>query len=157
MTSVYLLHIHLVQVLFVHLASSILSDALLLMTAAASMVYLFQEHALKTKKQIISLPSIQSIDTIGLALLINAFAFMSIGIVAGSWMAFQEWGEKWYLDPRQIWSMANWTLFAFVLIARAWVGWRGRRAVLTTLSGVTLVLIGFFVIHYLSWSQHAQF
>ncbi len=120
------------------------------------MLYLFQEHTLKSKKQVISLPSIQAIDALGLALLINAFIFMTIGIVAGSWMAFQEWGTYWYLDPRQLWSLGTWGLFAFVLMARAWVGWRGRLAVLTTLTGVSLVLIGFFVIHYLSWSQHAR-
>jgi ABC-type transport system involved in cytochrome c biogenesis permease subunit len=143
-------------VLFVHLASSILSDLLLLFTAAASMLYLFQEHTLKAKKQVISLPSIQAIDTLGLALLINAFIFMTIGIIAGSYMAYEQWGRYWYLDPRQLWSLSTWCLFAFLLIARAWVGWRGRRAVLTTLAGVSLVLAGFFVTHYLSWSHHAR-
>ncbi|MBL4818623.1 MAG: cytochrome c biogenesis protein CcsA [Deltaproteobacteria bacterium] len=140
--------------LFVHLVTAIVSDVLLMLTALTSILYLLQEHALKASKQVIALPSIQSIDLFGLRLLVTAFILMTIGIGAGSWMAYEQWGIYWYLDPRQLWSMANWALFAFVLLARFWVGWRGRRAVMTTLVGVTLVLVGFFVMHYLSWSQH---
>lgn len=145
------------KMLLVHLASAIISDVLLMLTAVTSLVYLYQEHALKYRKQIVALPSIQAIDLLALRLLIAAFILMTMGILAGSWMAYEQWGENWYLDPRQLWSMLNWALFAFVLLARFWVGWRGRLAVLTTLFGTTLVLIGFFVLHCFSWSRHAEF
>jgi ABC-type uncharacterized transport system permease subunit len=141
-------------VLLVHLFSAIASDILLMLTAVTSLLYLRQDYFLKHRKRIISLPSIQSIDTLSLRLLISAFVLMTFGILAGSVLAYQEWGGRWYLDPRQIWSMVNWVVFAFVLLARFWVGWRGRSAVLITLTGVTLVMIGFFALHYFNWSQH---
>lgn len=145
------------RVLLIHLFSAIASDILLMLTAVTSMLYLRQDDSLKNKKQIIALPSIQAIDTLGLRLLISAFIFMTIGIVAGSYLAYSEWGLTWYLDPRQLWSMANWVVFAFVLLARFWVGWRGRLAVLITLTGVTLMLVGFLTLHYFNWSQHHGF
>lgn len=140
--------------LIVHLFSAIASDVLLMLTAITSLLYLRQDYCLKNKKQIIALPSIQSIDLLGLRLLISAFILMTLGICAGSVLAYRQWGSHWYLDPRQIWSMVNWVVFACVLWARFWVGWRGRLAVCVTLAGVTLVMIGFFALHSFNWSQH---
>ncbi|MEI6806226.1 MAG: cytochrome c biogenesis protein CcsA [Myxococcaceae bacterium] len=140
--------------LFVHLSSAIASDILLMLTAVTSLLYLRQDYVLKNRKKIVSLPSIQAVDTLGLVLLITAFVLMTLGIVAGSWLAFKQWGTYWYLDPRQLWSMSNWVLFAIVLLARFWVGWRGRLAVLITLMGVTLMLIGFLTLNYFNWSHH---
>ena len=74
--------------------------------------------------------------------------------MAGSIMAYQEWGPHWYLDPRQIWSTVTWLLFAVVLIARATVGWRGRKAALVTLVGTSLVVIGLLVLNYGIWTRH---
>lgn len=125
-----------------------------MLTAVTSLLYLRQDYCLKYKKKIIALPSIQSIDAFGLRLLISAFVFMTIGIIAGSFLAYNQWGSRWYLDPRQIWSMLNWCVFAVVLMARFLVGWRGRLAVIITLIGVTLMLIGFLTLHYFNWSQH---
>lgn len=142
------------DVLIIHLFTAIASDVLLLLTAMTSALYLRQDYFLKHRKKIISLPSIQSIDNLGLKLLISAFIFMTVGILAGSVLAYEQWGSHWYLDPRQIWSMVNWAVFAVVLMARFWVGWRGRTAVLITLSGVTLMLLGFWALHYFDWSQH---
>ena len=143
--------------LFLHLFSSLASDILLLATATASLFYLRQNYCLKTQKKIISLPSIQALDNWILRLLISAFALMSLGIVAGSILAYQQWGRYWYLDPRQIWSVVNWFVFAVVLLTRFLVGWRGPRAVWVTLSGVTLMMLGFLMLHYFSWSQHHGF
>ncbi len=127
-----------------------------MLTAVTSLLYLYQDHTLKYRKQVVALPSIQAMDLWSLRLLIAAFVLMTFGILAGSRLAFEQWGDGWYLDLRQLWSIANWALFAFVLLARFLVGWRGRLAVLTTLGGVTLVLLGFFVLHYFSWSRHAE-
>lgn len=140
--------------LLIHLLSALISDVLLIFTAGASLLYLRQDYLLKYRKRIVSLPSIQRIDGVGLGLLISAFSFMTVGIIAGSYLAYRDWGAYWYFDPRQVWSLLNWVLFAFVLMARFLVGWRGRLAVIITLSGVTLMLIGFLTLHYFSWSQH---
>lgn len=125
-----------------------------MLTAVASLLYLRQDYCLKHRKRVISLPSIQAIDTLGLRLLIGAFILMTLGIIAGSLLAYAQWGSRWYLDARQIWSLVNWVVFAFVLLARFWVGWRGRSAVIITLTGVTLVMVGFFALHYFNWSRH---
>lgn len=128
-----------------------------MLSAVASVLYLRQDYCLKNRKKIISLPSIQAIDAFGLRLLISAFILMSIGIVAGSFLAYAQWGSYWYVDPRQIWSLTNWGVFAAVLIARFRVGWRGRSAVIITLIGVTIMLVGFLALHYFTWSRHYAF
>ena len=143
--------------LLFHLISAIASDMLLMLTAMISILYLWQDYCLKYRKKLVALPSIQALDTLGLYLLITAFVLMTFGICAGSYLAYNQWGKYWYLDPRQLWSLANWTVFGFLLLARFLVGWRGRRAVQITLFGVTWVLAGFFLLHYFSWSRHAGF
>lgn len=145
------------MLLWVHLGFALASDVLLVLTAIISLAYLIQDHLLKTKKlnlDWLHLPSIQVLDEIGLKILTLSFLMMTIGIVAGSLLAQQYWGPGWYLDIRQIWSTTTWLLFAVVLLARLTVGWRGRRAALVTLVGVTFVLTGLFILNYVSWTKH---
>lgn len=145
------------MLLWVHLGFALAADVLLVLTAIISLAYLIQDHLLKNKKlnlDWLHLPSIQVLDEIGLKLLTLSFLMMTIGIIAGSLLAQQHWGPGWYLDIRQIWSTATWLLFAVVLLARFTVGWRGRRAALVTLVGVTFVITGLFILNYVSWTKH---
>ncbi len=145
------------MLLWMHLGFSLASDVLLVLTAVVSLAYLIQDHLLKNKKVTLSwlhLPSIQVLDEVGLKILTLSFLLMTIGICTGSLLAKRYWGPGWYLDIRQIWSTATWLLFAVVLLARFTVGWRGRRAALVTLVGVTFVITGLFILNYVSWTKH---
>lgn len=90
-------------------------------------------------------------------MLAASFVLMSLGIVAGSVLAHLSWGPYWYLDPRQVWSMLIWLLFAAVLLLRYWVGFRGRKAAMVTLVGVTLMLIGVLGVDYSAATKHPNF
>lgn len=143
--------------LWVHLSFALVADALLIIAALLSSIYLVQDYLLKSKrtKYIWSyFPSINLLDELCLKLLIISFACMTIGIIAGSKLAMDYWGPRWYLDVRQIWSMAIWLLFAAVLLARFTVGWRGPRAQWVTLIGVCFMILGLFFLNYLGWTKH---
>lgn len=142
------------HLLWIHLLSSLASDVFLVLSALISILYLRQDANLKRKKRIGSLPSLHKMDQFGLFLLFVAFVLMTLGMFAGSILAYQTWGPYWYLDPRQLWSVCVWLLFAFVLLARWQAGWRGRKAVFVSLSGSMAMLLGFFLLNYFHWSQH---
>jgi ABC-type transport system involved in cytochrome c biogenesis permease subunit len=145
------------MLLTLHLATSLVSDVLLMVAAVLSMAYLMQDYLLRHKKignARLKLPSIHVLDDIGLKVLTTAFVLMVVGIVAGSFLAMNHWGPRWYLDARQLWSVATCLLFAAVLIARLTVGWRGRKAAWVTLIGTTLVITGLLGLNYVTWTKH---
>ncbi len=61
----------------------------------------------------------------------HAFAFplWTFGVlVAGPIWAEYAWGRYWGWDPKEVWSLVTWVVYAAYLHARATAGWRGRRA-----------------------------
>jgi cytochrome c-type biogenesis protein CcsB len=77
----------------------------------------------------------------GTAYKVLAFAFplWTFGVlVAGPIWAEHAWGRYWGWDPKEVWSLVTWVVYAAYLHARATAGWRGRRA-------ATIAIVGWFV------------
>jgi cytochrome c-type biogenesis protein CcsB len=64
------------------------------------------------------------------------FLFQTLMIITGAIWADLSWGRYWGWDPKEMWSLITWLIFAGYLHARLTRGWRGKRA-------VALVAIGF--------------
>lgn len=140
-----------------HLACAIGADLFMLLAGLMALLYLCQDWRLRRKKinRISgSLPSIRTLDDLGIRLLSAAFILMTVGMVAGSIMAREIWGSHWYLDARQVWSVMIWMLFAVILIARFLAGWRGRRASIISVTGVILMLFGHLGLASLTQTKH---
>jgi len=141
----------------IHLATAIFADALFVLAGVIAFCYLMQDHFLKNKnfgETHRKLPSLNTLDHIGITLLVVGFLFLSVGMLAGSFMAFRFWGKFWYLDPRQVWSFVSWSVFAFILTARMRNGFRGKKAAWLTLLTVVFALSGMIGVSYMDWSKH---
>lgn len=141
----------------IHLGSAIFSDVFLTLAALIAIIYLVQDRMLRAKKQgpnVGALPPIMLLDKLSTALLACGFVLMSIGIAAGVFLAKEHWGPHWYRDPRQIWSLLTWFVFAGILYARISVGWRGRRAAWLTLVAACFALGGLFGVSKLLSTKH---
>lgn len=140
-----------------HLACALGADVLMLGSAFVAVLYLLQDRRLRVKKpgrRLFALPSIYTLDDMGIRLLTAAFALMTVGMVAGSILARELWGNNWYLDARQVLSVLVWFLFASVLIARFLAGWRGRRASIISVCGVIFMLIGHLSLSAVTRTRH---
>jgi len=118
---------------FLHVALILSGYAALLVSLAASLLYLVQERGLKSKSPGVGpswLPSLQVIDDIGYKSLAFGFPLMTLGLVAGAIIAERNFGSQYFHDPKVLLSTLVWFIYLLLLFMRWSAGWRGRRAAL---------------------------
>lgn len=144
-------------ILFTHLSCALCADVILVLAGIIATLYLIQDHVLRHKSTLrvgFQIPPISTLDRIGLQLLLAGFVCMTIGMVSGGVLARHFWGPRWFMDPRQLWSIATWLSLAVLLLLRGAIGWRGRRASQTVLATVLFLLIGLWGVNWLQNSKH---
>lgn len=135
-------------VLPLHVAANLLGVALFTLSSASAALYLFQERRLKEKRagaRFRNLPPLESLERAEHRFLLFGFPLLTFGVVSGSlWAKGVEVGEAADV-ARALFGYASWIVFALVLLSRAALGWRGRRAAYGTLCGFLFTLIVLFV------------
>jgi ABC-type uncharacterized transport system permease subunit len=117
--------------IFVHVVLIFTGYAGLFLSFGASLLYLAQERALKSKsrRQLLTwLPPLQTIDDIGYHALLFGFPFMTFGLITGSVLAIEKYGPMFFYDPKILLSFIMWAVYMLLLYTRWNSGWRGRRA-----------------------------
>src|ERR1039458_5538123 len=107
--------------------------AALFLSFGASILYLMQERALKSKSSsgmFSRLPALQVIDDIGYRSLMLGFPFMTLGLLAGSVVAESTYGRVDFFDPKILLSVLMWAVYLLMVYTRLNAGWRGRCAAL---------------------------
>ena len=129
----------------VHASISIVADAFLALAAIGGVMYLLQERELKQKRFgyfFSRLPSLEALDKLNQHCISIGFPLMTLGMFTGYIWARQIWGGRdWHWDPKIIWSMITWFLYAGLMHQRFTMGWRGRRAALMTIIAFGAVLL----------------
>ncbi|HEY2663575.1 MAG TPA: c-type cytochrome biogenesis protein CcsB [Candidatus Binataceae bacterium] len=132
----------------IHVTLALLGEALFVIAACVSLVYLVNEARLKAKRPFgpsdESSPSLEKLDRINYRLLGWGLGALSLAIVSGAIWAEGTWGRFWSWEPRELWSLVTWILYATLLESRITVGLRGRRAAALTLVLFT-VLVGSYL------------
>jgi cytochrome c-type biogenesis protein CcsB len=144
-----------------HVILSVAGEALFAVASCAGLMYMIQDGLLKRKKAagfIRFLPSLKDLDNVNHLCLLWGFPLLTLGIVAGSIWARTAWGTHWQWDPKQVWTLAVWFSYAFLLHQRLAIGWRGHRAAVLSCSALVILLLLFVVentffttIHRFNW------
>jgi cytochrome c-type biogenesis protein CcsB len=128
-----------------HVSASVLGYAGFSLAFAAAIMWLLkyvmenQKDAvkgspfLKTLAQ--SLPQLKVLEEYMYRASVFGFLFQTVMIITGAIWADQSWGRYWGWDPKEMWSLITWFVFAVYLHARFTRGWSGRKT-------VTLVMVG---------------
>ncbi len=135
--------------LIAHVALIFTGYAALFVSFGASLLYLIQEHTLKSKKSsgILSrLPALEVIDDIGYRSLLLGFPFMTLGLIAGTIVAQVTFGRINFLDPKILLSVLMWIVYMVMVYTRWTAGWRGRRA--------AYLAAGVFAAALIAWSAN---
>lgn len=115
----------------VHIVLIFTGYAGLFLSFGASLLYLLQEKSLKSKQPasfVGRLPALQTIDEIGYRALLLGFPFMTFGLIAGSVLAENKFGNHFIFDPKVLLSIIMWLVYMLLLYTRWNSGWRGRKA-----------------------------
>jgi ABC-type uncharacterized transport system permease subunit len=130
--------------MIVHLSAIIAAMAVLSLTFAAGVAYLFVDRALKAKRPsgwFGTLPSLEGCDRLGRRSLLLGFSVLTFGLISGALVNRTLTGYLWTWQPRETLAIVAWALLGIVVAARVGWGWRGRKAAILTLIGFSLVFL----------------
>jgi len=142
----------------IHTFLAFLGDAAFATAFGIGIMYLIQEHHLKTKRLgglFQRLPNLQILDEINYKLITLGFPLLTLAIITGALWAESAWGSYWRWDPKEVWSLITWFIYALVLHARLTAGWRGRKAAMLSIVGFISVIFTFFGVNLLLKGLHA--
>jgi ABC-type uncharacterized transport system permease subunit len=135
--------------LVAHIAALLAAYVALGFSLLSSVLYLFQERRLKSKRKpavasrwlpLDWLPPLDTLERIAHATLEFGFPCMTVGLVIGSVLAQESpLGAAYFLDPKVIASFVLWIVYVTLLFVRRSVGVRGLRAVY--LSGAVFLVM----------------
>jgi len=130
--------------LVAHIVALLLAYAALCFSLLASVLYLVQEHRIKSKPKpgriFEWLPPLDTLERIAHSTLLFGFPCMTVGLVIGSVLAQETaLGDAYFRDPKVIASFAMWVVYVLLLLVRRGAGLRGRRA--AYVSGAVLVVM----------------
>jgi ABC-type transport system involved in cytochrome c biogenesis permease subunit len=87
--------------------------------------------------------------------IIIGFALLTVGMITGSIYAQVALGSYWRWDPKEVWSLITWILYAVLVHQRLTVGWRGRRAAVMSIIGFAVLLFSFVGVNFLLKGYHS--
>lgn len=146
--------------LVLHVVMAFIGEAALAMACGAGVLYLIQEHAIKSKKRgffYSRLPSLEQLDAAGYSSIVVGFTVFTTALIVGLVYAKMVWHRFVGWDPKEIWSGITWLVYAALVHERIAVGWRGRRAAILAIVGFALLLFSFLGVNFLLGGHHGGF
>ncbi|MBU1341277.1 MAG: cytochrome c biogenesis protein [Proteobacteria bacterium] len=143
-----------------HILMVFTGEASLALACGAGILYLLQEKGIKTKHQgffFKRLPSLDLLDNVGYTCLTTGFVLLTIGLVTGFVYAKTIWGRFWSGDPKEIFSVGSWIVYAALLHLRLYSGWRGRKSAIMTIIGFFIIIFTFLGVNMLLGGHHQAF
>ncbi|MCD4674651.1 MAG: cytochrome c biogenesis protein CcsA [Desulfobacula sp.] len=143
-----------------HIILVFAGEASLGLACGTGILYLLQEKGIKTKNPgffFKRLPSLDFLDNVGYTCLTTGFALLTIGLVTGFIYAKTIWGRFWSWDPKEVFSVGTWLVYAALLHLRLYSGWRGRKSAIMTIIGFFIILFTFLGVNMLIGGHHQTF
>lgn len=136
--------------LIFHITFSVIGYAFFAVAAGGSILYLL------TTSFGLSAFSPDKLDRISYKAVTIGFPIFTLGgLVFGAIWAQNAWGRYWGWDPKEVWTLVTWFVFAIYLHTRFTYGWKGKRSALIAVIGFLSALFTYFGVTYLLSGLHA--
>jgi ABC-type uncharacterized transport system permease subunit len=128
-----------------HILLSMGAAALLFAAAVTAVLLVFLDRRLRSRR-IADLPSVlpplDALEKVMFRLIGAGFVLLTLALLTGFIFVTNLWAQ--HLEHKTILSVIAWVIFGVLLIGRVRYGWRGRSAVLFTLSGFGFLILSYF-------------
>jgi len=142
--------------LWLHVSVTLLGEAFFAVAFITSIMYLRVEAREKGRQASKSGLTAERLDSISYRAIAIGFPLFTLGgIVFGMVWAYKAWGTYWSWDPKEVWSLITWFVFALYLHTRIVMGWRGRRSAAIAIIGFLAALFTYFGVNYLLAGLHS--
>jgi cytochrome c-type biogenesis protein CcsB len=142
----------------IHIVAAAISGAAFNVGGVASILYLLKKRAEdrgQLRGYLASLPSSRRIDLVAYRFHAFAFPLWTFTVAAGSIWAEYAWGRYWGWDPKETWALVTWIIYACYLHARSTAGWKGRKAAVLAIVGMSSFWFNFIGINLLVSGLHS--
>lgn len=89
-------------------------------------------------------------------LIVAGFTFLNLGLLTGSIWAKFAWGDYWFWDPKENWSLVTWLIYLVYFHLRYVKGWRGRKAVIFSIIGFLAVMFTYLGMNVLPTAEMSE-
>jgi len=132
--------------LWLHVSVTLLGEAFFAVAFVASLLYLAADTEEKKSR----------FDALAYRAVAVGFPLFTLGgLVFGMVWAYRAWGRYWAWDPKEVWSLITWFVFALYLHTRIVMGWKGRRSAWIAVAGFLAALFTYFGVNYLLAGLHS--
>ena len=132
--------------LWLHVSVTLLGEAFFAVAFIASLLYLAADAEEKRTR----------LDALAYRAVAVGFPLFTLGgLVFGMVWAYKAWGTYWSWDPKEVWSLITWFVFALYLHTRIVMGWKGRRSAAIAIIGFLAALFTYFGVNYLLAGLHS--
>ena len=132
--------------LWLHVSVTLLGEAFFAVAFIASIRYLAAGDPAKKERM----------DSVSYRCVAVGFPLFTLGgLVFGMVWAYKAWGTYWSWDPKEVWSLITWFVFALYLHTRIVMGWKGKRSAIIALVGFLAALFTYFGVNYLLSGLHS--
>jgi ABC-type uncharacterized transport system permease subunit len=128
-----------------HILTSIIAFSLLNIAALQAILLAVQDRQLKShhpKRFVLSIPPLQTMESLLFQMIGTGLAFLTIALVSG--FLFIEDLFAQHLVHKTVLSILAWVIFSCLLVGREKYGWRGQTAIKWTLCGFASLLLAYF-------------
>ncbi|TWP34695.1 c-type cytochrome biogenesis protein CcsB [Leekyejoonella antrihumi] len=102
-----------------------------------------------------SMPKSDVLDRTSYGVIILAFPLWTFTLIAGSIWAQKAWGSYWTWDPKEVWTLVIWVVYAAYLHARLTAGWTGKKAAYIALAGFACILVNYMIVNVFFVGMHS--
>lgn len=141
-----------------HVISLLLGYGLLALTFLGGALYLLQDRLIRAKNLgavFKRLPSLSRLDQMNHKALLAGFTLLTVGLITGAIYAQMTLGAYWRWDPKEVWALITWLLYAALLHTRLVGGWGGRRAAWLAVAAFAALLFTFLGVGLLFPGYHS--
>jgi ABC-type transport system involved in cytochrome c biogenesis permease subunit len=132
--------------LWLHVSVTLLGEAFFAVAFITSILYLAADTEEKKAKM----------DSVSYRCVAVGFPLFTLGgLIFGMVWAYKAWGAYWSWDPKEVWSLITWLVFALYLHTRIVMGWKGRRSAMIAIVGFLAALFTYFGVNYLLAGLHS--
>ncbi|HPW18205.1 MAG TPA: cytochrome c biogenesis protein CcsA [Candidatus Aminicenantes bacterium] len=132
--------------LWLHVSVTLLGEAFFAVAFVASALFLAAGAEEKRRR----------LDALAYRAVAVGFPLFTLGgLVFGMVWAYRAWGRYWAWDPKEVWSLITWFVFALYLHTRIVMGWKGKRSAWIAIAGFLAALFTYFGVNYLLAGLHS--
>lgn len=144
--------------LVIHVAAAIAAAGVFTVAMVASALQIVRERAERRDRvrgYVAALPASGWLDTLAYRFTAFGFPVWTFAVIAGAIWAEASWGRYWGWDPKEVWALISWLVYAAYLHARTTAGWRGSKASMVSLAAYATILFNFFGVNMFFVGLHS--